>query len=135
MNTTDKSIFVKVLKEEYETAQKEAAEAAITVKQLELLLKKYTNAGIIYEDNNNSLGVYDVNMTIPQKVYYALQVIDSGTVQDVADTLVSLEPNYPIDKAFGDCRYYLSKMYDSGKGKINAELAGKGRKYIYSIKH
>jgi hypothetical protein len=135
MNTTDKTKFIQALKEEFDAMSKRAEEAVSMTKALELLLKKYTNAGIIYDDDDKTLlDPYDVKMTIKQKVYYALQVIGSGTAQDVADRLVSLEPNYPPRKAFEDSRYHLSKMYDNGKGKITAKSAGKGRKYIYSIK-
>ncbi len=75
---------------------------------------------------------YSNDLTIPNKIYIALSKIESGTIHDVAESLVKLEPTYPKDKALKDARNYLSKFYK--KGRIGAKQAGKGRRYIYSIK-
>jgi hypothetical protein len=129
METND---FIKQLNEE----EKRLLETLDAIRKL----KEHYNINInvsyndIKNDNKDVPTVFNESLTIPQKICFALNVIGRGKSRDVAEELVKLDTSYPIDKALGDCRFHLSKLYKNGKGNIVGARKGKGKGYIYYIK-
>jgi hypothetical protein len=132
MNDKEKYLFYS---DEVKEQQRKIEEEAAVLRFLEHLRDRYAHdAGMpVQKEIVVQLTTeYSSDLTIPNKLFIALNQIGSGTVHDVANSLVRLDPSYPQEKALKDARTHLSKFYK--KGRINAKQSGKGRGYIYSIK-
>jgi len=101
---------------------------------LEMLAKKYSDNTVdtVMNEIEEMPDEFKDDLTIPKKVYCALNRIKSGTAHDVADSLLFLQPSFGLEKAFKDARTHLSRHFRNGT--IKAQQGKKGRGYIYSIK-
>lgn len=72
---------------------------------------------------------YDVNLTLLQKVYAILVLIQRGTSEDVAKKWLELEPDIDTEKAKRSSNHYLSKLFTGGK--IKAQTGG--ARYVYYL--
>jgi hypothetical protein len=126
-------------KEKIQFLKEELREQQSIMKALELLLGKYTNAGIIYEDkvepeqkSNIVPSEFSQDLTIPKKILFALKNIKKGRSLDVANELTRLDNSFTLEKALSNARDHLSEM---GRNKIiNVRKAPTGKGNLYSIK-
>lgn len=79
---------------------------------------------------SNSIGSYDKDWTIKDKVLYALKSLVKGTADEVAERLLELDNSFDAEKASRVCTHHLSQLYRDKY--IDAVKVGK--KYRYYAK-
>lgn len=132
MTNDEKYLF---LLDEIKEQQKKVDEETSILRALELIARKYEHktSGEVHQDTEPMPTKYEKGMTLKKKVYIALSMISTGTIHDVAASLMRLEPDFTggLDKALRDCRTHLSRL--NVTGKIKSKKGDIGRQYVYMI--
>ena len=107
------------LLEELDAQKKIIAEAEAMIHAINKLLKKYAPSledGTMRAAPGGTMLAekYRKNLKKPEKVLFALYQQKSGTPEEIAKQLVTLDDSYTLDKATKDCKIYLPKLAKSG---------------------
>ena len=127
-----KNDFYSQLLEQEKTLLSKIEEYQNLLKSIQELKSHFQQSNELKEfaSNSSSIGTYDKDWTIKDKVLYTLKSLVKGTADEVSDRLLELDDTFNAEKASRVCTHHLSALY---RDKI-IDAVKVGKKYRYYAK-